>query len=276
MVGMKEFILAAVAVSGFVFVVGNTEPIWAEDLTIAAAHSLRTPFQEILPMFEKEYGATVNVVYGPEQTLRREMERGALGVDVFLPGAAEEVVNLQAKGLTLNGGPRIYAQTSLVLVMSAASRETAISFHDGLSNRPIRIAIADPKTSTLGKMSSQVLTRLKREYRNRLKLIYAEHSDEILNLVHTGVVDVGIVYRVDAISGGQVRIIDETPAGAHIPVQFGQAVVWTCRATSLGVAEGFFEFLLSPRIQKLLPHYGFDAVPSNGAQGASQSSGQQP
>ena len=154
MAGMREFILAAVAVIGFAFVIGNTEQVWAENLTIGAVHSLRAPFQEILPMFEKEYGATVNVVYGPEQTLRREMERGALGVDVFLPGAAEEVVNLQAKGLTLNGGPRIYAQTSLVLVMTAASRETAISFHDGLSNQPIRIAIADPKTSTLGRKSS--------------------------------------------------------------------------------------------------------------------------
>jgi molybdate transport system substrate-binding protein len=261
---MREFILAAVAVIGFAFVVGNTEHVWAENLTIGAAHSLRAPFQEILPMFEKEFGATVNVVYGPEQTLRREMEKGALGVDLFLPGAADEVVSLQAKGLTLNGGPRIYAQTSLVLVMSAASQETAISFHDGQPNRPIRIAIADPKTSTLGKMSSQVLTQLERKYGSRFNLIHAEHSDEILNLVRTGVADVGIVYRVDVISGGQVRIIDETPAGAHIPVQFGQAVVWTCRASSLGVAEEFFEFLLSPRIQKLLLHYGFDAVPSKG------------
>jgi molybdate transport system substrate-binding protein len=204
-------------------------------------------------------------VYGPEQTLRREMEKGALGIDVFLPGAAEGLENLQEKGLTLNGGPRVYAQTSLVLVMSATSPEAAVSFHDGIPERPIRIAIADPKTSTLGKISSQALARLDRSYTNRVSLIYAEHSQQILNLVRTGAVDVGIVYRIDAISGGQVRIIDGALGGAHVPVQFGQAVVWTCRETSLAVAEEFFKFLLSPRIQKLLLHYGFDSVPSNGS-----------
>jgi molybdate transport system substrate-binding protein len=83
-----------------------------------------------------------------------------------------------------------------------------------------------------------------------------------VNLVHTGLADAGIVYRVDAINNGQVRIIDEAPAGRQTPVQFGQAVVWTCRKESLSVAEEFFNFILSPRIQKLLLKYGFDSVSS--------------
>lgn len=264
--GILKFSMA-VLVSGVAALVGQAEPVQAEALTIGAAHSLKAPFQEILPMFEKEYGATVRVVYGPEQTLRRNMEKGALGVDLFLPGAAEEVQELQKMGLTLNGGPRVYAQTSLVLVMSPASSESVVSFRDGLLNRPIRIAIADPKTSTLGKLSSQALKRLDRGNSNRFQTVHAEHSEDVLNLVRMGAADVGIVYRVDAISGGQVRIIDEAPAGTHVPVQFGQAVVWTCREQSLVVAEEFFQFLMSPRIQKLLIHYGFESFPPNGSLG---------
>ena len=73
----------------------------------------------------------------------------------------------------------------------------------------------------------------------------------------------GIVYRVDAINhSGQVRIIDETPAGTYTRVQFGQAVVWTCRDAARQVAEDFFDFIVSARIQKLLLKYGFDPVPS--------------
>ena len=84
-----------------------------------------------------------------------------------------------------------------------------------------------------------------------------------MNLVHTGRADVGIVYRVDAIhNSGQVRIIDETPAGTYTRVQFGQAVVWTCRDSARQVAEDFFDFIASARIQKLLLKYGFDPVPS--------------
>jgi molybdate transport system substrate-binding protein len=86
-----------------------------------------------------------------------------------------------------------------------------------------------------------------------------------VNLVHTGLADVGIVYRVDAINSGPVRIIDEAPAGTHMPVQFGEAVVWTCRNASLPVAEEFLDFMMSPRIQKLLLKYGFESTALNGS-----------
>src|SRR5689334_8201193 len=108
MTGIFKLSAAMVVVSGCVSAVAIGR----------AAHSLKPAFQEIVPMFEKEYGAKVSVVYGPSHTLRRQIEKGA-EIDVFLPEAVEEVERLHKKGLTLNGGPRIYAQTSLVLVMSS-------------------------------------------------------------------------------------------------------------------------------------------------------------
>ena len=124
------------------------------------------------------------------------------------------------------------------------------------------------KTSALGEITAKALTKLDPAYRNRSHLLHAQHSEDIVNLVRTGEAEVGIVYRVDAIHSGQVRIIDEAPAGTYTPVQFGEAVVWTCREASLGVAEEFFDFIMSPRIQKLLLKYGFDSVPSFGTQTA--------
>lgn len=85
-----------------------------------------------------------------------------------------------------------------------------------------------------------------------------------MTLLQTGKADVGLVYRVDAMNRGQVRISDESPIGASVSVQFGQAVVWTCRDESLPLAEAFFDFIMSPRIQKLLLKYGFEPVSSNG------------
>jgi molybdate transport system substrate-binding protein len=249
--------------------IATGQPAWAQDstqaksLTIGAAHSLKGAFHEILPMFEREYGATVRVVYGPSQTLRREIEKGAQ-IDVFL-SAGEEIQKLQKKGLTLNGGLRVFAQTSLVLVMSTTSHATPIAFHDALSNRGTRIALGDHETSTLGVASARVLRKLDPAYRDRFRLILAEDNEEVVDVIHTGHADVGIVYRVDAIqNSGKVRIIDETPAGTYTRVQFGQAVVWTCRDEARHVAEEFFDFIASPRIQKLLLKYGFDAVPMKG------------
>ena len=262
MAGIPKLGVAMALVSGLIGVVATGEPVQAETLTIGASHSLKAAFQEIVPMFEKEYGAKVGVVYGPSHTLRRQIEKGA-PIDVFLPAAAEEVEKLHKKGLTLNGGPRIYAQTSLVLVMSATSRATPISFHEVL-NPATRLAVADPKVSTLGEITARALTKLDPAYKNRFHLLHAQHSEDIVNLVHTGEAHIGIVYRADAINSGQVRIIDETPTGTYTPVQFGEAVVWTCRKASLGVAEEFLDFMMSPRIQRLLLKYGFDSAPSNG------------
>ena len=250
-------------------VVTTEEPAQAESLTVGAAYSLRTAFQEIVPMFEREYGATVQVVYGPSQTLRRQIENGA-AIDVFLPAAVTEIEKLEKKGLTLNGGARIYAQTSLVLVMSAASRATPISFRDAFPARATRIALGDPKTSALGEITASALIRLDPAYKSRFHLLHAQHSEDIVDLVRTEAADVGIVYRVDAINSRHMRIIDEQPAGAYLPVSFGEAVVWTCRKASLVVAEEFRDFMMSPRIQKLLLKYGFESVPATGQGGESE------
>jgi molybdate transport system substrate-binding protein len=264
MIGILRFSMAMVVVGGLMGVVATEGGVQAETLTIGAAPSLRPVFNEILPMFEREYGATVRAVYGPSQTLRRQIEKGA-EIDVFLPAAVEELEKLQKKGLTLNGRLRIYAQTSLVLVMSSTSLATSVSFHDVLPNRSTRIAIGDPLTSSLGEITARALTKLNPAYKDHSHLIQAQHGEDIVSLLHRGVADVGIVYRVDAINSGHARIIDENPAGTHTPVYFGEAVMWTCREASLAVAEEFLDFMASPRIQKLLLKYGFDAVPSNGA-----------
>jgi molybdate transport system substrate-binding protein len=252
-------------VCGLAGAVAMESAVYAETLTIAAAPSLRAAFQEIVPMFEREYGATVQVVYGASPTLRQDIENGA-AIDVFLPASVEELNKLHRKGLTLNGGPRVYAQTSLVMVMSSASRIMPISFHDALPDRAMRIALGDPRTSSLGDITARALAKSDPAYayKSRFKLLHAEHGEDIVNLVQTGKADMGIIYRVDAINSPDVRIIDETPAGTHTPVQFAEAIVSTCRKASLGVAAEFVDFMASPRIRKLLLHYGFNPMPSNG------------
>lgn len=248
------------AIAGLAAVVGAWRPAQAESLTVGAPPSLRPAFSEILPMFEREYGGTVNLLYTPSKTLLRQIEKGA-PIDVFLSAGGEEAEYLQKKGLTLNGRPRIYAQTSLVLVMSSDSPASMLSFHDTLPNRTLRIALGDPKTSSLGEVTARALTKFYPTYKSRPNIVYAPHSEDIVNLIRAGKADVGLVYRVDLINNGEVRISDEAPFGTYVPIQFRQAVVWTCRASLRSLADQFSDFLMTPRIQKLLAKYGFDSAP---------------
>jgi molybdate transport system substrate-binding protein len=235
-------------------------PVQAEPLAVGAPPSLRPAFSEILPMFEREYGAPVHIEYTPSKTLLRQIEK-KVPIDVFLSAGKEEVDYLYKKGLTLNGRPRIFAQTSLVLVMSSDSSASLVSLRDALSNRLLRLALGDPQTSSLGDVTARALTKLNPAYKNRPNIVYAAHSEDIMDLIRVGKADVGLVYRADSINSGHVRVSDDDPFGAFVPIQFGQAIASTCRPSLRPVAEQFSSFLMTPRIQKLLVKYGFDSAP---------------
>jgi len=257
-VSMTKLVIAALV--GLAGIVGMCEPIQAEPLTVGAPPSLRAALQEIVPLFEQEHRAAVSIVYTPSKTLLRQIEKGA-PIDVFVSAGVEEVEHLHKKGLTLNGAPRVLAQTSLVLVMSADSQTTFVSFGDALGNHAPRIALGDPEMSYFGEVTARALSKVYPTYKSRTHILYAPHTEDILDLIRMGKADVGLVYRANVINSGEVRISDEIPFGRDMQIQFGQAVVSTCRASLRTVAEQFSDFLTTPRILRLLEKYGFDAPP---------------
>jgi molybdate transport system substrate-binding protein len=253
---MTKLVIAALV--GLAAIVGICESIPAEPLTVGAPPSLRAAFHEIVPLFEQENSAAVSIVYTPSKTLLRQIEKGA-PIDVFVSAGVEEVEHLHKKRLTLNGDPRILAQTSLVLVMSADSPATLVSLPDALANHTTRIALGDPDMSYLGEVTARALSKVYPTFKSRAHLLYAPHTEDILELIRTGKADVGLVYRANVINSAEVRISDETPLGTDVQIQFGQAVVSTCRASLGAVAEQFSDFLMTPRILRLLEKYGFDS-----------------
>ncbi|MCC2643883.1 MAG: modA [Nitrospira sp.] len=97
MASSLKFSLAMALVCGLAAAGETAERVQAESLTIGAAYSLKPAFHEILPMFEREYGTTIQVLLGPSQTLRQHIEKGT-AIDVFLPAAAEEVEKTGTEG----------------------------------------------------------------------------------------------------------------------------------------------------------------------------------
>lgn len=232
----------------------------SETLTIAAANSLKDALRKVLPLFEAQHGEiSVRVVYGPSQTLRNQIEQGA-PVDVFLPSLYEEIEQLEKNGLVIQGTKRVYAGTSLVLITGTALPAPIASIRD-LETVPVRrIAVGDPKTSSVGKVATQFLRYSQLEPRLKSQYVFGEHSRAVLDLVAKGEAEVGVVYRTDAVSNANVRILDTAPVESHSPVRYGVAAVWT--AKNVSGASDFIEFLLTPQVQTLLQEYGFDRVPS--------------
>jgi len=227
-----------------------------ETLTIAAANSVKDALRKVLPIFEAQHREiNIRVIYGPSQTLRKQIEEGA-PIDVFLPSLFEEIDQLEQKGLVIQGTKRVYAGTSLVLITGTTLPAPIASIQD-LHTIPVRrIAIGDPKTSSVGKVAIQFLKYSKLEPKLKSQFILGEHSRAVLDLVSKGEAELGVVYRTDAVADEHVRILDTAPADSHTPVRYGVAAVWT--AKNISGAGDFIEFLLSSPIQAQLKQYGFD------------------
>jgi len=238
--------------------------VWAPDrvsaqpetLTIAAANSLKDALRKLLPLFESEHPEiNVRVIYGPSQSLRKQIEEGA-PVDVFLPSLSEEIDQLASKGLVIEGSKRIYAGTSLVLITGPVLPAPARSIED-LHSIPVRrIAVGDPKTSSVGKVAAQFLKFSKLDPKLKSQYVYGEHSRAVLDLVAKGEAEIGVVYRTDAVTDSHVRILDTAPAESHSPIEYGVAIVWT--AKNISGAGDFIGFLLSSATQDELKKHGFD------------------
>lgn len=165
---------------------------------------------------------------------------------------------LEQKRLVLKETTSIYAGTSLVLVTGTALPAPIGSIQD-LERVPVRrVAIGNPATSSVGKVSAQFLKKARLDQRLRSHYVYGAHSRAVLDLVANGEAEVGVVYRTDAVSNPKVRITEATPADSHASVRYGLAIPWTAKSNT-GARE-FSDFLLTPQIQTILEEYGFDRV----------------
>jgi molybdate transport system substrate-binding protein len=229
-----------------------------ETVTIAAANSLKDAFRKILPLFEAHNkDINVRVIYGPSQTLSKQIEEGA-PIDVFLPSQVEEIDQLEKKGLVIQGTRRVYAGTSLVLIAGTELPAPIASVQDLRTSLIRYIAIGDPNTSSVGKVAAQYLKYSKLDSQLKSQVVYAEHSRAVLDLVAKGEADLGVVYRTDAVGNKKIRILDDVPEDSHTPIYYGVAAVWT--AKNISGAGDFINFLERPQIQTLLQDHGFDRI----------------
>jgi len=168
---------------------------------------------------------------------------------------------LEQKGLTLPGTKHVYAETALVLITQAALPTKVSSLPDLARPEARRIALGNPKTSSVGKFAAEALKNTGLNESLKSRYVYGDHSGAVLDLVAAGEAEVGLVYRTDAIRNKKIQILTELASETHKPILYGLATVWTSKNPSL--AKRFYEFIVSPAIQDILKSYGFDR-PSSG------------
>ncbi|RYG64832.1 molybdate ABC transporter substrate-binding protein, partial [bacterium] len=87
------------------------------------------------------------------------------------------------------------------------------------------------------------------------KIVFGKDVRSVLNLVATGNADAGFVYRTDALTTKEVRIVATAPSKSHTPVRYPLAI--TSNANNRAGAMKFWSYLQTSQSKQVLRKFGF-------------------
>lgn len=235
---------------------------WAQekqDVTVAAALSLKGAFEELALLYEvKHSGDRVQFNFAASGVLQRQIEAGA-PIDVFASASSREMDELDRQQLLEVASARPFARNGIVLVVPAEGRAALRSMRELRQAAVQRIAIGNPATVPAGRYAEEVLRHANVWDSVRGKLILCENVRQVLDYTARGEVDAGVVFATDAAGVNGIAVAAAAPAASHSPASYQAAMLRGAEHRAAGRA--FIDLLLSAEGQAVLKRRGFLAAP---------------
>ncbi|MBS1269483.1 MAG: Molybdate-binding protein ModA [Gammaproteobacteria bacterium] len=200
------------------------------DVLVAAASSIREPFEQVVARFARDTGIDVRVSYGASGNLTHQILRGA-PYEIFL--SADEVFPEKlADSARVSKGPFVYARGRLTVYAPNASpvevEQGLAGIAEALTHDRLRhLAVADPELAPYGRAARQALESggLWRSLESRV--VVANSVARAAQFAASGSVDAALVSLSLAISpalagAGRYRLLPET---AHAPLRHAMVLL---------------------------------------------------
>jgi molybdate transport system substrate-binding protein len=243
----------------------------ADSVTLYAAGSLKAALSDVAAAYENAYQIAVNTKFGPSGLLRKAIEAGEKP-DVFASANMDHPEALAAKGW---GGPVVLFTRNQLCTM--AQPNVAVSTNnllDVLLDKDIRLGTSTPKADPSGDYAWELFTRadaLKKgsfatlsgkalqltggpdsvkapEGRNQYGWVMGEKKADVFLTYCTN----AVLARKEIPKLQIIRI----PADLAVGADYGLLV----RKDGSADAWRLAMFILSPKSQKILSDYGFEAA----------------
>ncbi len=228
-------------------------------LTVYAAASLRDMAVDLAAELERRHQVPVVYNFAGSNTLAQQI-RAAPGAGVFLSADEEWIDFLEQQGRTVAGSRRAFLANRLVLI---ARRDAELEIGDltDLADAQIRfLALADPRAVPAGRYARAAFERIPwREatlwsaLENRIAP--ALDARAALALVESDPEIAGIVYRTDALTSDEVRVLYELPAAPEAPIRYHAVLIAGGEAPEPG--RRFLDFLTGPVAREIAERHGF-------------------
>lgn len=237
----------------------NSTAINNQKIVVSAAASLQNALDEIKSDFisqNKLQQNQIDITYAGSGTLRQQIEQGAPS-SIFISASEMHMKILQDKKLIEDVKP--FVSNSLVLIVPNGERQFTFKNLKDVSH----LSIGSPDTVPAGKYAEATLKTLNiwQNLVDEDKIVYAKDVRAVLGQVITKNVSAGIVYKTDALIGGdKIKITDIAPPNTHKPIIYPIGIV---SKNSNELTKQFFNYLYSDNAKKVLIKYGFTPVKQN-------------
>lgn len=225
------------------------------EILVAAAASLEYSYtEELIPMFEKIYpDIKVSGTYDSSGKLQTQIEEG-LEADVFMSAATKQMSALVDQGLVNPDSIVNLLENKLVLIVPVQSTLGLTAFTE--ITKAGTIAIGDPASVPAGQYAQEALTSLGVWDEVSQKASLGTNVTEVLNWVAEGSAEAGFVYKTDAVTTENVKIVAEAPAEI-----LAEKVIYpigvVAKSTNQDAAGKFVEFLQTEEAMAVFKKYGF-------------------
>jgi molybdate transport system substrate-binding protein len=225
------------------------------ELTISAAASMQQALKEIQNNYEQEYpNVTLLFNFGASGALQQQIEQGA-PVDIFLSASEENFNEVLKKDLIEKENNIALVSNELVLIQNKQSDHKISRFAELSESEIKRIAIGTPESVPAGKYAKETLISQNLWPKIEERLIFAKDVRQVLTYVESGNVDVGIVYKTDAIRSKKIEIVETADPLSHTPIIYPLGVVKASKQKEEAI--NFYEYIQSDKAQEIFEDYGF-------------------
>ena len=223
------------------------------ELNISAAASLKEAMTDIQTEFKKvKPNVTLTVNFGASGSLQQQIEQGA-PCDIFISAGQSQMKALDDKSLLLENTKKDLVKNDLVLVGPKDTTLTGLS--DLTSDKVKKIGVGEPTSVPAGKYADEVFQKLGIKDAVSSKLVLAKDVKEVLAWSASGNAEVGFVYKSDALSSSDVKIIETIADDKHSPITYPIGVIKASK--NADVAKTFEDFLFTDTCKTIFEKYGY-------------------
>jgi molybdate transport system substrate-binding protein len=251
---MKRFLKSKFFVLPVFLLMFLTLPLRAAEVTVFAAASLTDALKAVATNYENQSGDKIVFDFAASSTLARQIAEGA-PADIFFSADEAQMNLLARKGVIDPATRKSPLGNSLVVVVPSDSALKIISPND-LTNADVKqIALADPKAVPAGVYAKKWLEKLDLWTAVEPKVVPTENVRGALAAVVSGNVELGVVYKTDAMISKHVRIAYEVPRADGPNISYPMALIKGSPQPE--AAKKFLDYLASKQAGRVFVRYGF-------------------